>query len=176
MSLVSVRCLSLKLELWASRTRNLLEKNENSALRTALRRVTMRLASASVDQFGVQAMKRFSGFMLLSVACSIGLPLAANDEGPLDLAPDHVARVEQDLFHPPVRLKAADGVIDSGPSWGHSGPWVEDVDGDRVRDLIVGDFSGLFRFYRNEGMNREPRYAKAINLQAGGVDAKVPIY
>jgi hypothetical protein len=40
----------------------------------------------------------------------------------------------------------------------------------------VGDFSGCFRFYRNEGSNEKPRYAKGVNLQAGGVDAKVPIY
>ncbi|MFO0843915.1 MAG: hypothetical protein U0797_16215, partial [Gemmataceae bacterium] len=77
---------------------------------------------------------------------------------------------------PPVRLRAADGVIDSGPSWGHCGPWVHDVDGDGVRDLVVGDFSGLFRFYRNEGTDQKPRYARAVNLKAGGEDAKVPIY
>jgi len=112
--------------------------------------------------------------VLLLAACA-GLALAG-DEGPLDLTPDKIARVEQNLFHSPVRLTAADGVIDSGPSWGHSGPWIEDVDGDGRRDLIVGDFSGLFRFYRNEGTNEQPRYAAAVNLQAGGVDAKVPIY
>jgi hypothetical protein len=89
---------------------------------------------------------------------------------------DEPVRTEKDLFHAPRRLVAADAVIDSGPSWGHSGPWVEDVDGDGKKDLVVGDFSGLFRLYRNEGTNQEPRYTKAVNLQAGGVDAKVPIY
>jgi hypothetical protein len=113
--------------------------------------------------------------VLLFTGCA-GSTALAGDEGPLDLTPDQVARVEQNLFYPPVRLTAADGIIDSGPSWGHSGPWVEDVDGDRVRDLIVGDFSGLFRFYRNEGTNQQARYAKAVSLQAGGEDAKVPIY
>ena len=90
--------------------------------------------------------------------------------------PDEPVRVEKDLFHAPVRLAAADGVIDSGPAWGHCGPWLEDVDADGLTDLVVGDFSGLFRFYRNEGSNQQPRYAKGVNLQAGGVDAKVPIY
>jgi hypothetical protein len=114
----------------------------------------------------------------VAVLLSLGLPLLALEEK--QSADDPVAetpvRVEKDLFHPPVRLAAADGIIDSGPSWGHSGPWVEDVDGDGVKDLVVGDFSGLFRFYRNEGTNKKPRYAKAVILQAGGAPAKVPIY
>jgi hypothetical protein len=104
-----------------------------------------------------------------------GLPLLAKDDDG-DVPADVPARVEKDLFHPPVRLSAADGVIDSGPSWGHSSPWLVDIDGDGKKHLVVGDFSGLFRLYRNEGTNDKPRYAKAVNLKAGGVDAKVPIY
>jgi hypothetical protein len=121
----------------------------------------------------MNTLKRIWPIVLL---LSLALPLLARDD--TDDAPkaDVPVRVEKDLFHPPVRLSAADGIIDSGPSWGHCGPWVADVDGDGVNDLIVGDFSGLFRFYRNEGTNKKPRYAKAVNLQAGGVDAKVPIY
>jgi hypothetical protein len=121
-------------------------------------------------------MKWFTSICLLIIGCSLGLPLAADDDVPGEVAPDEIVRVEKDLFHPPTRLTAADGVIDSGPSWGHSGPWVEDVDGDGTRDLIVGDFSGLFRLYQNEGTSGQPRYVKAANLKAGGVDAKVPIY
>jgi hypothetical protein len=113
----------------------------------------------------------------LTVVClALGLPLLARDDAPGEVASDEPTRIETGLFHPPTRLTAADGIIDSGPSWGHSGPWVEDVDGDGLKDLVVGDFSGLFRFYRNEGTNKESRYAKAVNLQAGGVEAKVPIY
>ena len=115
------------------------------------------------------------GYLAL-VCLAVGVPLAAQDTVPDDVPADQPVRVEKDLFHAPRRLAAADGVIDSGPSWGHSGPWVEDVDGDGKKDLVVGDFSGLFRFYRNEGTDREPRYAPAVNLQAGGVDAQVPIY
>ncbi len=108
------------------------------------------------------------------VACA-GL-LRAQEGVPYDVAPDEPKHTATGIFHVPIRLMAADGVIDSGQSWGHSGPWVEDVDGDGKRDLIVGDFSGLFRLYRNGGTNEEPKYAAAVNLQAGGTAAKVPIY
>ena len=100
----------------------------------------------------------------------------AQERVPYDVAHDQPKAAAPGTFEAPKRLLAADGVMDSGPSWGHSGPWVEDVDGDGLRDLVVGDFSGLFRLYRNEGTDREPRYAKGVNLQAGGTDAKVPIY
>jgi hypothetical protein len=106
----------------------------------------------------------------------VGLPLVACEGADEEPAPDKPARVETDLFHPPVRLAAADGIIDSGPSWGHSSPWLVDLDGDGVRDLVVGDFSGGFRFFRNEGTDQQPRYAKGVWLEAGGVPAKVPIY
>jgi hypothetical protein len=80
------------------------------------------------------------------------------------------------VFHKPVRLEAAGKVIDSGPQWAHSGPCLHDVDGDGLRDLLVGDFSGLFRLYRNVGTDREPKFAAGEPLMAGGAQAKVPIY
>jgi hypothetical protein len=113
---------------------------------------------------------------LTAALLALGSFASAQESVPYDAAPDQPKAAEIGIFHPPTRLAAADGVIDSGPSWGHSGPWIEDVDGDGKRDLIVGDFSGLFRVYRNEGTNRQPHYAAAVNLQAGGTDAKVPIY
>jgi hypothetical protein len=114
--------------------------------------------------------------IVMAAGLMLALPLSGQ-ENALDESPaDEPVRVEKDLFHPPVRLEAADGIIDSGSAWGHSSPWVVDVDGDGVKDLVVGDFSGLFRVYRNEGTNQKPRYVKAGNLKAGGVDAKVPIY
>ena len=117
-------------------------------------------------------------FRILAFALSLAvcLPLVAGDDGDDEVAPDKPVRAAADLFHAPVRLVAEDGVIDCGASWGHSSPWVVDIDGDGINDLIVGDFSGLFRFYRNIGTNKEPRYAKAVNLQAGGMDAAVRIY
>lgn len=114
----------------------------------------------------------FSAFLAL-VLHQVLVASAQDEEDP---APDEAAPAPPGLFHRPVQLVASDGVIDSGAAWGHSSPWVEDIDGDGVRDLVVGDFSGLFRFYRNQGTDKEPHYAAAVNLQAGGLDAKVPIY
>jgi hypothetical protein len=100
----------------------------------------------------------------------------AEDVPSCDVTPDEPRGAMKETFHGPTRLSAVDGVIDSGPAhWGHSGPWVEDIDGDGRRDLLVGDFSGQFRLYRNEGTNRAPRYSVAVNLRAGGADASVPI-
>jgi hypothetical protein len=83
---------------------------------------------------------------------------------------------DNSVFQKPVRLKAADSFIDSGPQWAHSGPCLHDVDGDGRRDLLVGDFSGQFLLYRNVGTDREPRFAAGGLLTAGGTVAKVPIY
>jgi hypothetical protein len=121
-------------------------------------------------------MKALQRASLAVIGLAMGLPLLAKEDTSDEVAPDVPVRVEKDLFHAPVRLAAKDGTIDWGKSWGHASPWIADVDGDGVNDLVVGDFSGLFHFYRNEGTNQQPRYAKAVNLQAGGVDAKVPIY
>jgi hypothetical protein len=113
-------------------------------------------------------------FWLVALSLALGLPVLAADE-PGEVAPDVPARVEKDLFHPPVRLTAADGVIDHGEAWGHCGPCLADVDGDGRTDLVVGDFRGLFHFYRNTGTNHQPRYDKAVKLKAGRADAQVPI-
>jgi hypothetical protein len=111
-------------------------------------------------------------FIAFGLTPVLSLGAGDDDDPPADQPVPAVAGV----FHPPVRLSAADGMLDSGASWGHASPWIVDADGDGVRDLIVGDFSGFFRFYRNEATDARPRYAKAVNLKAGGVDAQVPIY
>jgi hypothetical protein len=81
-----------------------------------------------------------------------------------------------DAFEKPVRLEADGKVIDTGPAWGHSSPCVEDLDGDGLADLLLGDFSGKFHVYKNVGEQGRPQYKDAGLLQAGGADAKVNIY
>jgi hypothetical protein len=80
------------------------------------------------------------------------------------------------IFEPPVPVKANGKVIDTGSAWGHSSPCVEDLDGDGLDDLIVGDFGGKFRFYRNVGTASEPTFDENGWIQAGSEDAEVNIY
>jgi hypothetical protein len=83
----------------------------------------------------------------------------------------------QDLL-PPVRLEADGQPIDIGrlSDFAHAGPWLADVDGDGDRDLLVGDFPGQFWRFDNTGTDHAPTYAARGKLQAGGADAKVPVY
>lgn len=80
------------------------------------------------------------------------------------------------LFEKPVRLTADGKIIDTGAAWGHSSPCIEDLDGDGLADLLLGDFRGKFRIYKNVGDAKQPVYHDAGLLQAGGKDASVHIY
>jgi hypothetical protein len=84
--------------------------------------------------------------------------------------------VAGELFEQPVRLEADGKVIDTGPEWGHSSPCVEDIDGDGLADLVLGDFGGKFQIYKNVGQPDAPVYQNAGKLQADGQDASVRIY
>jgi FG-GAP-like repeat len=82
----------------------------------------------------------------------------------------------EDVFEKPVRLMADGKVIDTGEAWGHSSPCVEDIDGDGLKDLIVGDFGGKFSVYKNVGQPSAPVYKNVGRLKAGDADASVHIY
>lgn len=78
----------------------------------------------------------------------------------------------------PVRLEADGKPINifERSSYGHAGPAIGDIDGDGDRDLLVGDFPGQFWLFENTGTDQAPVYADRGKLQAGGVDAKTPVY
>jgi len=86
------------------------------------------------------------------------------------------AILADELFEKPVRLKADGKIIDTGQAWGHSSPCIEDIDGDGLLDLILGDFGGKFQVYKNTGQNHKPVYKEIGKLQAGDTDASVRIY
>ncbi len=76
-------------------------------------------------------------------------------------------------FLDPVRLTAAGKPITT--DIGHSAPYVHDIDGDGVRDLLVGQFGqGKLRIYRNQGTNAKPDYEAHRWFKAGGDIATVP--
>lgn len=89
-------------------------------------------------------------------------------------APESVSSIS--VFEPPTRLKADGKVIDTGDANGHCGPTIVDLDGDGLNDLVVGDFSGKFHFYRNVGTATTPAYESSGLLKAGDKDAEVRIY
>ena len=75
---------------------------------------------------------------------------------------------------PPVRLEAAGKPIDT-PKIGHAAPFVGDVDGDGVKDLLVGQFDdGVLWIYRNEGTDAAPKLAAGVRFKDGKQDGTVP--
>lgn len=91
-----------------------------------------------------------------------GLALAAAVCRAADVRPNELAA--------PVRLEAADGVVDV--EVGHAAPYLADYDGDGLVDLLVGQFGGgKLRWYRNVGSNSEPKFAASAWVEAAGTPA-----
>ncbi len=80
------------------------------------------------------------------------------------------------IFQPPLAVRVDGQMIDTGAAWGHSGPSAVDLDCDGLIDLVVGDFGGKFRWYRNTGSADEPVFQDAGWIQADGQTAAVRIY
>lgn len=74
-------------------------------------------------------------------------------------------------FAEPVRIVAAD--------LPHAAPAIADINGDGVRDLVVGVFQddpytlARLRWFENVGTNKAPKFDQARWLQADGRDARV---
>jgi hypothetical protein len=74
----------------------------------------------------------------------------------------------------PVQVRAGGKPIDVN-FVGHSAPFYGDVDGDGLKDLLVGQFDeGRLRFYRNLGSNANPRFEGFRWFEAGGTIGTVP--
>ena len=75
---------------------------------------------------------------------------------------------------PPVHVQAAGQPIDVAIV-GHSAPFYGDIDGDGIKDLLVGQFDdGRLRVYRNLGTKSSPRFESYQWFEAGGAIGSVP--
>ncbi len=61
----------------------------------------------------------------------------------------------------PIRLVADGVLIDSAQYRSHSGPTLFDLNGDGLRDLIVGNYGGHFQTYLNIGSKTKPVFKSA---------------
>ena len=96
-------------------------------------------------------------------AAALALPAAA-------LAANAPAKTQ---LAAPVLVQAEGGPIDV--EVGHAAPFLADLDGDAKRDLLVGQFGGgKLRIYKNQGTDREPRFAKYDYMKAGADLGTVP--
>lgn len=60
-------------------------------------------------------------------------------------------------------------------SGGHADPCVVDWDGDGLKDLLLGEFTGgRIRFYPNSGTNNAPYFTTFSYLEADGAVIQLP--
>jgi hypothetical protein len=76
-------------------------------------------------------------------------------------------------FEKPFRVEAGGAAIDV--TIGHAAPWMKDMDGDGLPDLLVGQFGdGKLRVYKNVGTKNAPAFKDFVFAKACGADATVP--
>ncbi len=78
----------------------------------------------------------------------------------------------------PFMVRSGDHPIDVDT--GHAAPFLADMNGDGLRDLLVGQFGrdetmGALRVYLNLGQKGQPKFEDFNYFQAGGATGKVPI-
>lgn len=75
----------------------------------------------------------------------------------------------------PVKVTAGKLPLDVQRS-GHSAPFLGDLDGDGLPDLLVGQFTeGKLRVYPNSGTRQSPRFDGYKWFKAGGDFGRVPV-
>ncbi len=78
------------------------------------------------------------------------------------------------IFSEPIQVMA-DGVPIAVEAPGFACPTFHDVDGDGLRDLVVGQFKeGKLRLFKNVGSAKAPKFAKGEWLMTGEKAAVVP--
>src|SRR5262245_53950361 len=74
----------------------------------------------------------------------------------------------------PIKILANGKALDVGRS-GHAAPFVGDIDGDGLPDLLVGQYhEGRLRVYLNKGKKGAPRFDSWKWFEAGGKPGRVP--
>jgi hypothetical protein len=114
--------------------------------------------------------------VLLFTSCSQSHSTSSKIPDASESPPSDSVLAEANPFETPVRLKFSRGFVNTGPAHGHSGPAMADLDQDGDNDLIVGDFSGKFRYFENVGSATKPEFGDEELLMAGNEPAQVPIY
>jgi len=91
---------------------------------------------------------------------------------PAPAGPAGAARGSDELL-PPFRIEARGEGIDV--EGGHAAPFLADLDGDGLLDLLVGQFGqGRLRLYPNRGAPGAPRFEDYSYLRADELEASVP--
>lgn len=97
-------------------------------------------------------------FLMFLAGCTAGAAFAASPPNELSA---------------PFRVEANGKPIDV--EIGHAAPLVADFDGDKIPDLLVGQFGGgKLRLYRNTGTAAAPKFGAFAWFNAGGAEGKVP--